>query len=283
MEKILCYFTSLHLVHRNRKWWQSDLPAGTKISYYSRVVESAIRLLVSGRKEVRYLGRRFRFDNPATLLNLQVYPYEVSRMILRHISDPPSVRTILDIGGNIGQFAATAGYFLPQAEIDVLEPNPHALTYLRSNLEGAANTRIHPYALSSQPSANLYFEPNRTCTGSFFADNVGMIWKSTKIPIETRDDVVAITGRRHYDLVKVDVESAEFEAIKCLRGITVTYMFVELSTANRTQPYLHSQMFELLQDLFGDYDILAQDELTEEMNNFDLMIKFTGKRVAAPV
>lgn len=277
MKKIPYYLRSLRPVERNRMWWQSGLPAGTKLAYYPRAALSAARLIATGRREVTYLGRRFAFDNPATLLNIQVYPYEVSRMVLAHITDPAAVKTILDVGGNIGQFALTAAWFLPGAEIDVIEPNPAALTLLRANLEGA-NARIHPVALTPEPSAELHFEPGRTCTGSLHPGNVGQLWEAAVVPVQTAGDITAVTGRTHYDLVKVDVESAEYEAVRCLAGITVDYMFLELSTANRTLPYRHSEMFALLRDLFGDYDILAQDALDGDDDNWDVMIRFTGKQ-----
>ncbi len=61
------------LVERNREWLSSDIEWKYKWRYYPALVGAYTRLL-SKRRRVKYLGKRFYFDNPATPLNLQNLP-----------------------------------------------------------------------------------------------------------------------------------------------------------------------------------------------------------------
>ncbi|GAA2049589.1 FkbM family methyltransferase [Catenulispora yoronensis] len=280
MTNLAWYARNLFLVDRNRKWWQSGLSVGIKAGYYQRIAASYLRMGVTGRKRIQYLGRRFEFDNPATPLNLQVYPYEVSCQILQHVASPRSVATVLDLGGNLGQFSATLKHLLPQAEVDVFEPNPHVLPFLQRNTADFEGVRIFPYALAPRTDsgedngASLFFEPNRSCTGSLIAENVGHLVELVEVPIATVPDPVALTGRSAYDLVKIDVEGFELDVVSCLRGISMRYLFLEFSTRARSKSYLHSEMFAVLREQFGEFDILAQDACGSGVNNFDVMIEF---------
>ena len=222
---------------------------------------------------MRYLRRAFVFDNAATPMNLQVYPYEVGHQILRQVEPGDSIRSVLDVGGNLGQFAVTLKHYLPAAALDVIEPNTAVLPLLRRNVEGLEDVRVFDRALSPSPVGSMFYEPGRSCTGSLIRQNVGPRQGVVEMKVTSSDDIVKLTGRADYDLVKVDVEGYEFEVLKCLVGLRPRYMFLELS-AQRTRSYLHSDIFELLRAMFGEFDILAQDAFDHRGNSFDVMLRF---------
>jgi FkbM family methyltransferase len=281
MANLARYLRNLSLAERNRLWWRSDAGTVTKIGYYPRLAWAYALMAATGRKRIGYLGRSFVFDNPATPLNLQVYPHEMSRQILAHVDDPTSIRTVLDVGGNLGQFAVTAKRFLPEAEIDVFEPNPQVLPYLRENLSGLSGMRIFPYALAPVTTESMFYEPGRSATGSLLAGNAGDADALVEVPIKTSADPTAVTGRSTYDLVKVDVEGSEMDVLRCLRGVSFRYLFIEVSTRTAVKDYRHSELFALLREQFGDFDILCHDRCGSDVRNFDMMLELMETALAA--
>lgn len=264
--------SNLYLLERNRKWWRSGLSIGLRLSYYPAMAASFAGLVLR-RKQVRYLGRAFVFDNAATPMNLQVYPYEVGHQILRQVELGDSIGSVLDVGGNLGQFAVTLKHYLPDAALDVIEPNIALLPLLGRNVEGLEGVRVFDRALSPSPVGSMFYEPGRSCTGSLIRQNVGPRQGVVEMEVTSSDDIVKLTGRADYDLVKVDVEGYEFEVLKCLAGLRPRYMFLELAT-QRTRSYLHSEIFEQLRAMFGAFDILAQDAFDHRANSFDVMLRF---------
>ena len=265
--------SNLYLLERNRKWWRSGLSLGLRLSYYPAMAASFAGLVLR-RKQVRYLGRAFVFDNAATPMNLQVYPYEVGRQILQQVELGDSIGSVLDVGGNLGQFAVTLKHYLPAAALDVIEPNAAVLPLLERNVEGLEGVRVFDRALSPSPVGSMFYEPGRSCTGSLIRQNVGPRQGVVEMEVTSSDDIVKLTGRADYDLVKVDVEGYEFEVLKCLAGLRPRYMFLELAT-QRTRSDLHSEIFEQLRAMFGEFDILAQDAFDHRANSFDVMLRFS--------
>ena len=279
------YASNLHLVERTAKWWRSGLPLGLRLGYYPAMAASFARMFLGQERRVRYLRRVFVFDNPATPLNLQIYPYEVGCQILRQLDPDHTVESVLDVGGNCGQFATTIKHFRPGARVDIVEPNAAVLGLLARNIEGLDGLRVFPCALSPKPVRTLYVEPDRSCTGSLIRQNAGPHGRVTELAVTSADDVAALTGRTDYDLVKVDVEGYEHEVLQCLAGLRPRYLFLELSAGPRHRSYQHSQIFALLREMFGDFDILSQDACDRRRDSFDVLLKFSdgGKRHHRPV
>ncbi len=59
---------------------------------------------------------------------------------------PPA--TVLDIGGNLGQFSVTMKHVLgPDAQIDIFEPNGKVFPLLEDNIANLENVRAFNYGL----------------------------------------------------------------------------------------------------------------------------------------
>jgi hypothetical protein len=109
-KKLRWMLSNLYLFERNLKWWRSGLSLGLRLSYYPAMAASFAGLALRCRR-VRYLRRGFVFDNAATPMNLQIYPYEVGHLILRQAKAGDPIRSVLDVGGNLEQLRATFGEF----------------------------------------------------------------------------------------------------------------------------------------------------------------------------
>ncbi len=116
------------------------------------------------------------------------------------------VKTILDIGGNVGFFSLAARSWFPQARIHVYEPNPRILPFLRANAD-VARAEVFPEAVGAADGfVNLddHGDSNQAHTVQSAAGN---------IPQTALATVVARLGGS-VDLAKIDCEGAEWEMLQ---------------------------------------------------------------------
>lgn len=257
----------------NKAWLKSQLPFSTKLAHYPRSVASITKNVISGKGEINYLGHMFEYDNKFSPILLQNYPYEIQHDLLRYLAKPPA--TVLDIGANIGQFITTVSYYTNNKIVaDVFEPNPSVIDQLTQNTKHIKNLRIYNMGVGEQGKTEMFYEPGRSAVGSFIKANAGTKQNLKKVSIDVVSDVAASTKRKNYDLVKIDVEGYEYEVIKQIEGIKMKYLFLEISTVQREKHYSHSELFRLIENKFGKYDILFSSALTKDQQMFNILVEF---------
>lgn len=264
------YIKNLKLVERNKRWLSSNgVSAKDKFSYYGQVALT----YAAGHKKIRYLGSSLYYDNLATPLSLQNYPYEIKNDLLSNMHREP--KTVLDIGGNLGQFALTINYMLSgEVKIDTFEPNNYVFEFLKKNTSGKDNIRIYNYGLGDKDfKATLHFDPTRTAIGSIMKENAG-IGADMEQEISITSNPQRLTKRKKYDLVKIDVEGYEMHATKGLAGIECEYLFIEFSGQARGKDYMHSELFGLLLNQWGPFDICHCGAFENRDVAFDVLIRF---------
>lgn len=280
MNRVRWYLKSLGTVERNRRDWVARLGVRQRIGFYPRVGGWYARRWVTQRKSLTYLGRPFVYDSPTTPFNIGLYEGEVGYQILGHIDAPETIKRVLDIGGNLGQFTVTVKHLLPHAEVDTFEPNPAVLPLLRENVLGLPGVEVYPYGVGPESSPDaLYFEPNRTGFGSLLPVNSGGgVWSgAVEVPVKIISDVPAVTGCDAYDLVKIDVEGFEANVVHALAGVPIRYLYIEMSSRVRDKDYRHSELFDRLRHQFGEFDILSQDQFSGRDQYFNLLLEFYGQ------
>lgn len=265
------YLKSLKLVERNKRWLSNNgVSNKDKLSYYGQMALSyAMR-----KKKIQYLGSTFYYDNSATPLTLQNYPYEITVGVLANMHKNP--KTILDIGGNIGQFSITINYMLNGgATINTFEPNSYVYEFLKKNTANKSNIHIYNYGLGDTDAKQvLHYDSKRTGIGSMIKQNAG-VGASMKQEVSITSEPQKLTKRKRYDLVKIDVEGYEMHVLKGLAGISCEYLFVELSGQKRGKDYMHSEMMELLYKQWGPYDIYYCGGFeSKKIESFDMLIRF---------
>lgn len=70
----------------------------------------------------------------------------------------PEIKTIIDVGANIGQFALATHRFYPHTIIHSFEPVPKCFQKLTDNVEGICNIYPHNFALGNQNSDISFFQ-----------------------------------------------------------------------------------------------------------------------------
>lgn len=264
------YVKNLKLIERNTEWLSADnVSPRLKLSYYVYIFLT----YATRSRSISYLGSKFHFDNSATPLNLQNYPHEITAKILANMHRPP--KTVLDIGGNLGQFSLTMHHVLKgKVKIDSFEPNSFVYDFLQKNVAGKKSINIFNYGLGEKNDRQtLYFNPTRTGIGSLIKQNAGLgADKSQSISITAHPE--KLTKRSKYDLVKIDVEGYEIHVLKGLAGITFEYLFIELSGQGRKKDYNHSELMDILRSQWGQFDIYYASSFGRKNDTFDMLVRF---------
>lgn len=151
------------------------------------------------------------------------------------------VRTIIDVGANVGFFSLAARGHYPNAIIHAYEPNPRILPFLLANTS-ELRVQIHPEAVGDRDCrvAMIDVGPSdqaRTCICE--SDDQAI----RQVTIETLLDRIGGS----IDLLKLDCEGAEWEILKpnrrwaSVRNIRVEYHLYERGSV----PELRAVLAEL--------------------------------------
>jgi len=145
------------------------------------------------------------------------------------------VRTILDVGANVGFFSIAARTHYPQAIIHAYEPNPRVVTLLQANLTGL-DIQIFPEALGAERGFVVMDDPSGSNAARAHLSPAG-----SGIPQSTVETAIERIGGS-VDLLKLDCEGAEWEllaqakALKAVRNLRLEYHLFD----GRTYPQLLS-------------------------------------------
>lgn len=179
---------------------------------------------------IPYLGKKFSYDNPYTPALLQSYPYEIE--LIDKVIDLSKIKTVLDIGANVGQWGYTLKSFFPHIQLISFEPNTQVFGLLEQNATGINKWTTLPVGVGDPLHKTLYYTPNASAEGS-----VQKIKGAKKTPIEllifnkkTRDKYSLPS---HVDLVKIDVEGAEMDALDALKDLKYKYLCIEVAVTRK--------------------------------------------------
>jgi FkbM family methyltransferase len=134
---------------------------------------------------------------------------------LRHVRDP--VRTVLDIGSNVGFFAMSVRARFPAAVVHAYEPNPRTLPFLRRN---AAECGISVFADAVGDQDGIVRVVENGDSNQTQCSVVTAVGEDSAILIPMTTAVNRLGGT--VDLAKIDAEGAEwdmFRDIGAWRGI----------------------------------------------------------------
>ncbi len=175
-----------------------------------------------------------------------------------HPASPP--RTIFDLGSNTG---ATVLYFklkYPEARIFAFEPDPENIAVLRKNVEWFKNdVTIFEGAVSGTSVASVDFYIGKEHWSSSLASRSG---SDRRISVEmiTIDDAMKRYGVDHIDILKFDVEGAEYEIFK---------NFKRFECAKELVGEVHLDLLgsnvEAFWQLFSEFSILRRPEHNQRL------------------
>ncbi len=137
----------------------------------------------------------------------------------RHLPASDSVKTIVDIGANVGASVLYWKSIYPQAVIHCFEPIPTNFAVLSKNCEGLPGVFAHNMALGDADGAiSLIHSPGAANEGgwSIFQRGAAGTEEKISIPIAESGRYLRELGLEKIDILKVDTEGAEKMIIKGL-------------------------------------------------------------------
>jgi FkbM family methyltransferase len=129
---------------------------------------------------------------------------------------------LVDVGAHVGYCSLKAANVVgPSGHVLAIEPNPDTLQTLRANIQANGDNMIavEPVACSDSDSMVEFFAAARKNTGASSmsesnASNWGPVGKSFQVRARPLDALIMESGLARVDVIKIDVEGAEFLVLK---------------------------------------------------------------------
>jgi len=125
------------------------------------------------------------------------------------------VRTLLDIGANVGVTALYFSQVYPNAQIHAFEPAPDNFAVLEKNIANCARIRAHNFGLGAKDETlELFASDNPVNFGGYSLHATGSdTTRKTTIRVRAVAEVLAELSLPRIDVIKVDTEGAEWDII----------------------------------------------------------------------
>ncbi len=202
-----------------------------KLSFSGKIqflLQKYVRFVIK-KQTIFYFGNILSYDNPHTPTLLELYPNEVE--VMAQYIPMKNVKKVMDIGANIGQWASTVLAYFPKATVFSFEPNSHIYPLLAQNSTYHRSWKTFNFGIGkSKPKNFLYFTKDHSATGTTIPNKNKDITKikATILPLN-KNTLTKYRLPSHVDLLKIDVEGAEVEALEALKSLTYTYLYIEVS------------------------------------------------------
>jgi len=140
-----------------------------------------------------------------------------NRLVHKLLQKRPEL--VLDIGGNIGAYTAEIRRLNPNAEIHTFEPSTTNTDKLTLRFANDKKIKLLPYAVSDKTgSATLFADKPGSGLGSLTQRkldhfNIDFNSKETVNTIRLEDYWEKSLNKRNIDILKLDIEGHEFEAL----------------------------------------------------------------------
>jgi FkbM family methyltransferase len=149
-------------------------------------------------------NRRFYVQERSDLVVLEEVIAGDAYGAARELSSP---EVIVDLGGNIGCSVLFFHSIHPQARIYVCEPDPRAFKLLQANVGDLPGVRLVQIAISDHDGTARFGAASETFASGLTAEG------DLEVPTERLDTLLRRVEEDRIDLLKIDVEGAEYAAL----------------------------------------------------------------------
>jgi FkbM family methyltransferase len=161
-----------------------------------------------------------------------------------------TIRTVVDVGANVGKWSLLAAERFPQATILALEIVPATAAELRARTAGC--DRIKPFNLGlAEHTGTLTIRYNAAASTHATVTEYPHRWEEQRIecPVVRGDELLAREGIGEVDFLKIDVEGAEHLVLRgferLLRERRVRFVQFEYGRVNILTRFLLKDFYEL--------------------------------------
>jgi FkbM family methyltransferase len=185
------------------------------------------------------------------------------RKTIRNIFGEGAVKTVFDVGANVGQFCIHANEVFSNAIIHSFEPVSKTFELLRTNTNKFNNIKCHKLAFGSAPGTEKIFLQDNSVFNSL-SSSVNVQKKENQatevIEIQTVDSFCEHNKIDRIDLLKVDTEGFDLNvlegAISMLSSRKVKFVLIEVTFDKENT---RNSSFNLVNDFLGahSYKVLG--------------------------
>jgi FkbM family methyltransferase len=148
------------------------------------------------------------------------------------------VRTILDIGANVGAASVFFALAYPDAQVYAFEPGTTPFVLLQQNVELLRNVRVFPFGLySGETKLSLFHGKNDSVESSVCA-TARTTGEGEQIRLVGACEFLSQHGIESVDILKIDTEGCEVPILQSLRqslpGVKVLYVEYHSERDRRT-------------------------------------------------
>lgn len=159
-------------------------------------------------------------------------------------------RVILDLGSNVGFSVVRFALLFPEAVIIACEPDPKTFEKLIKNTATCKGVRAHNVAITSTDGTISFFSHPESSMSSSLVERVSG-QKSITVEAKTLDTLLKEEALDIVDLLKFDIEGAEYEAFKNFQGLTKVKRLI-----GEVHPDLMSNSPDDFLKLFREFSIM---------------------------
>jgi FkbM family methyltransferase len=183
-----------------------------------------------------------------------------------------AVRTVLDIGANVGVTALYFSQIFPNARIYAFEPAPDNFAVLAKNVANCDRIRAFNFGLGADDATlELFASDNPVNFGGYSLHAAGSdTSKKVSIRVRSVKSVLQEIAVESVDVIKIDTEGAEWDILTAFPEPVVrsaTYITGELHG---------NKDFALLEYLSPWFDVGMRKKLSSRLFNFQAIRKKTG-------
>jgi FkbM family methyltransferase len=197
------------------------------------------------------------------------------RWLLETLRGEP-IRTVIDVGANVGTWSLMAADLLPQATIYALEIVPDTAATLRARTAQHDRIRCFNLGLAAHTGTlSLRYQAGASTHATFTDYPHSWIGERIDCPVMRGDDFLAREGIGEVDFLKLDVEGAEHLVIQGmeehLREQRVRFVQFEYGRVNVLTRFLLRDFYQLLATygyvvgkIYPDYVDFREYDLSDE-------------------
>lgn len=178
------------------------------------------------------------------------------RRVLERLMEAGDVSVIFDVGANVGDWSRLVCELFPGAAVHCFEIVPKTHERLAAVLAGNANVHVHGVGLSDQAGETYVNYVPGGSAGATVVDGIteeffGLQTERVSVRVAAGDEVCAEHGVTEIDVLKLDVEGAEYEVLcgfeKMLAAGAIKVVQFEYGYVNIVTKRLLRDFHELLE------------------------------------
>ena len=193
---------------------KSDVPAVLRWQFLAEKAR-VLPILLGGHSATLHLGRyKFLLESTSDLGTLQSCLVDVqSALVVSGVLDAGGSQRVVDVGANVGQFAAAVKALSPGSHVVCFEPDPIVFSSLARNVGELPNVEAQCLALGRESGVATLFRHELSVMSSFHPAGAGYDEKITvSVDVARLDDVLG--DEDPVDILKVDVEGSELAVLQ---------------------------------------------------------------------